>query len=147
MAAYRIGDAVQTPFGKGVVRQLRNGQRLLVDVQGRAFETDSAAVTPLTERRRRAAPNAIAPGGGPDAEASGRRIEIDLHGFTVDQALARLDHELNAALLAGAAELRVIHGRSGGRIRSAVHVRLRAIASVRGFRLDPRNDGVTIVAL
>ena len=29
------GDTVQTRFGKGVVREIRNGGRLTVDVQGR----------------------------------------------------------------------------------------------------------------
>jgi dsDNA-specific endonuclease/ATPase MutS2 len=41
--------------------------------------------------------------------------------------------------------VRFIHGRSGGRIRSALHRHLRAFPSVRAFRLDPTNEGVTIV--
>ena len=47
-------------------------------------------------------------------------------------------------LLASASEVRVIHGRSGGRVKQAVHARLREL-SVRSVRLDPRNPGVTIV--
>ena len=47
----------------------------------------------------------------------------------------------------GLAELRFVHGRSGGRIRGALHQRLRAIPTVQSFRLDPRNPGVTIVVL
>jgi dsDNA-specific endonuclease/ATPase MutS2 len=43
--------------------------------------------------------------------------------------------------------VRFIHGRSGGRLRGALHGRLRQIAAVREFRLDPRNPGVTIVSL
>ena len=31
------GDEVRTPFGRGVVREVRNSGRLLVDVQGRAL--------------------------------------------------------------------------------------------------------------
>jgi dsDNA-specific endonuclease/ATPase MutS2 len=44
--------------------------------------------------------------------------EVDLHGLTVEEALDRVQHALNEAL-----------------------------PSVRGFRLDPRNEGVTIVSL
>ncbi|MCC6989451.1 MAG: Smr/MutS family protein, partial [Acidobacteria bacterium] len=73
--------------------------------------------------------------------------EVDLHGLRVDEALHRIDDALDAALRAGHAELRFIHGRSGGRLRGALHERLRRISAVRGVRLDPRNAGVTIVSL
>jgi len=72
---------------------------------------------------------------------------VDLHGLTVEEALVRAEHALNDAMLADCAELRLIHGRSGGRIRAALHRRLSEIPSVRGFGLDPRNAGVTVVRL
>jgi DNA mismatch repair protein MutS2 len=72
---------------------------------------------------------------------------VDLHGLTVEEALARIEAALNDALLADMAQVRFVHGRSGGRIRSALHHRLRQIASVRHFFVDPRNEGVTIVEL
>jgi dsDNA-specific endonuclease/ATPase MutS2 len=58
-------------------------------------------------------------------------VEIDLHGMTVAEALDRAERALNDALLADESELRFIHGRSGGR----------------KFRVDPRNEGVTVVVL
>ena len=72
---------------------------------------------------------------------------MDLHGLHVDEALVRIDEALDAALLAGHAEVRFIHGRSGGRLRGALHARLRDIPTVRGFDLDSRNPGVTIASL
>ena len=60
-------------------------------------------------------------------------------------ALARVDDVLNDAILDGVTELRIIHGRSGGRIRGALHKRLREIGAITSFRLDERNAGVTIV--
>ena len=72
---------------------------------------------------------------------------LDLHGKTTAEAIEALDAFLNDALLAGAGEARVIHGRSGGRLKAAVHARLRQLPSLRGFRVDPRNPGVTIVQL
>jgi len=139
------GDAVQTPYGKGVVRELRNHGRLLVQVQQRTMVVDAAAATPLTARQRLApTPTADIGASQPQRHAPS---EIDLHGLRVDEALARIDAALDAGLLAGHAELRFIHGRSGGRLRGALHDRLRAISAVRGLRLDPRNPGVTIVSL
>ena len=72
---------------------------------------------------------------------------IDLHGMTTLEAVAALDAFLDDALRAGLAEVRVIHGRSGGRVRGAVHGRLKQIAAVRAFRVDPTNEGVTVVSL
>jgi DNA mismatch repair protein MutS2 len=72
---------------------------------------------------------------------------VDLHGLTIAEALLRAEHALNDALLADLADLRLIHGRSGGKIRAALHKRLREIPSVRAFALDPRNAGVTVVHL
>jgi dsDNA-specific endonuclease/ATPase MutS2 len=63
---------------------------------------------------------------------------VDLHGLTVEGALARAEQALNDALLAG---------KSGGRIRAALHRRLHEISTVRAFRLEPGNPGVTIVSL
>jgi dsDNA-specific endonuclease/ATPase MutS2 len=52
---------------------------------------------------------------------------------------------INDTLIEGHARLRLIHGRSGGRIKAALHRHLRALPSVRGFRTDPANEGVTVV--
>lgn len=148
-ARFRAGDAVQTALGKGVVREARSGGRLLIDVKGRSVVFDDAAVAPLGDQRRRRAKD-TAPteaASAPSTDRSAVVREVDLHGLTVEDALARAEQALNDALLADASELRLIHGRSGGRIRAALHRRLGEIAAVRAFRLDPRNPGVTVVHL
>ena len=145
------GDTVQTRFGKGVVREIRNGDRVTVDVHGRAFVfTGSEISSADSSRKRSRAPSAGERGSKrtqPTREARAGLAEIDLHGLTVEEALDRVDQALSEALLADLSELRLIHGRSGGRIRAALHRRLRETPSVRKFRLDPRNEGVTIVSL
>jgi dsDNA-specific endonuclease/ATPase MutS2 len=142
MSRFAVGDGVQTPHGKGVVREVRNGGRLLVLVQQRAVVVAEEAVTPLdAARRARPAP----PSAASVAPPRDAPVEVDLHGLNVDEATTRIDAALDAALRAGHAELRFIHGRSGGRLRAALHARLRQIGAVGGFRLDPRNPGVTIV--
>jgi DNA mismatch repair protein MutS2 len=146
--AFAPGDAVQTPFGKGVVSEVRNGGQLLVQIQERTLVVNASHASPLASSARRPVPVSAAP---PPPVSRGRErhapSEVDLHGLTVEEALPRIDDALDAALLAGLPELRFIHGRSGGKLRGALHQRLRAIAAVRGLRLDPRNPGVTIVTL
>lgn len=63
------------------------------------------------------------------------------------EAAAAVDAFLNDAMLAGHSEVRIIHGISGGRVKSAVHARLKGVSAVRAFRVDPANAGVTIVTL
>jgi len=144
---FAAGEAVQTPFGKGVVREVRGPRWVLVDVGERAMVLEEERLAPLAAGDKKRGRNKndaaarrtdAAPRGGPSAE-------IDLHGLTVDEALARVEAAVNEALLADVSDLRVIHGRSGGRIRHAVHKWLRGVPSVRAFSLDPRNPGVTIV--
>lgn len=148
MATFAPGDAVQTPFGKGVVREARNHGQLLVQIQQRALLVPAAQTSLLAAAARALPPDRAAASGSHEALAGAARHapdEVDLHGLTVDEALARIDDALDRALRAGAASLRFIHGRSGGKLRGALHRRLQAISAVRGARLDPRNPGVTIV--
>jgi DNA mismatch repair protein MutS2 len=148
---FTVGDQVHTPFGKGVVKEVRNAGRLQVEVNGRALvlaDTNVSKVESSRQRPRSAGRQEQELDRSP-ALAPQRRVpgEIDLHGCTVEEALARVEDALNEALLADVPQLRFIHGRSGGRIRAALHQRLREIRSVRHFLIDPRNDGVTIVEL
>lgn len=144
----RVGQAVQTPLGKGIVREVRNNDRLLVEVKGRAFVLRAADVTAIPSggsTRRTEYPSVDTPPQRPPSGHPPR--EIDLHGLTVEEALASAARAMNDALLANQPMLHFIHGRSGGRIRGALHRWLREIPNVSGFRLDPRNPGVTIVTL
>jgi DNA mismatch repair protein MutS2 len=148
MTRFVIGAAVETPLGKGTVRELRANGRLVVDIRGRALVVRQDEVRPAAPRgRRRAHPPSADVHDVPPAAAAPSSSDVDLHGLTVPEALARADEALDAACLTDRPAVRLIHGRSGGRIRAALHQHLRAIPAVRAFRLDPRNPGVTIVDL
>jgi DNA mismatch repair protein MutS2 len=129
-------------IGKGTVRELRNGGRVLVDVGARSIVTTEDQLTAIDAPKRKLKVTAH-----PVYEVAGPSLSLDLHGYTVDDATEALAAFLNDALLAGAHEVRIIHGRSGGKIKSAVHKQLKAIAAVRGFCIDPSNAGVTIVRM
>jgi DNA mismatch repair protein MutS2 len=149
--AFQAGDRVHVAgFGSGVVREVRNGGRYLVDVKGTAMVVAATQLAAAQEGRRSRRPGTIVrPSGAPDPLPRDRRVaaSIDLHGRTAAEAEAALDEFLNDALLGGLAEVRIIHGRSGGRVKAAVQARLRRIPAVRAFGLDPSNPGVTIVRL
>lgn len=148
----RVGDRVHvSALGKGVVMEVRNGGRYLVEIKGHAFEVKANQILPMAPEAKKRRPTAplpsptVSPARATSPE--GFPSSIDLHGKTVEEAVEALDTFLNDALLAGLAEIQVIHGRSGGRVKAAVHARLRALSVVRAFRVDERNAGVTIVTL
>jgi len=148
---YIVGDAVQVAgLGKGTVRAVLNNGRFRVELKGRFLIATSAQLTgaEATSPPRRAHRTSAStkPREPRAAEPPAKLRSIDLHGRTVPEATAEVQAFLNAALLEGEAGVRIVHGRSGGRIRAAVHAQLR-VMSVRSFRLDPQNPGVTIVML
>jgi DNA mismatch repair protein MutS2 len=137
------GDSVHVAaLGKGIVRDVRNGGRYLVEVKERTVVVSGDQLTRVeTSRATRTASPASREADVPHVPPR----SLDLHGKTVEEAVSALDAFLNDALLEGATKLRIIHGQSGGRIKAAVHARLAQIRSIRAFRLDEGNPGVTIV--
>ena len=147
--AFRPGDQVHVAnFGKGLVREVRNGGRFLVEVKGRAMLVDASQLTPAESTKRRPESGTTPSMQVPAFPTRGHApAAIDLHGMTAVEAVAALDQFLDDAILAGHAEVRVIHGRSGGLLKAAVHQRLRQLPSMRSFQVDPANPGVTVVTL
>jgi len=148
---FNPGDHVLVAhFGKAIVREVRNGGRYVVDLKGRAMVVAEAQLTRVEDRKR---PRGGAKVQGPRTAAAKVVVHtdaassIDLHGMTTEEAITAVDAFLNDAILASIDEVRIIHGRSGGRLKAAVHARLRAVTPIRSFRVDPANPGVTIVSL
>jgi DNA mismatch repair protein MutS2 len=141
---FAVGDQVHVAaLGKGTVRQIRGGGRYLVEIKARSLLVGESQLSPLSPRRTTRQGPAMQ--GAPLPSRPHAPGSIDLHGMTADEAEAALAAFLSDAILAGHAEVRVIHGRSGGRLKAAAHARLRSMPAVRSFRLDPQNPGVTIV--
>ena len=85
-------------------------------------------------------------GAGAPVEAArepGRAARVDLHGMTVDAAVARTVEEIDRALREGADRLEVVHGKGTGRVRAAVHRHVKGLPVVKAVRLDDRNPGVS----
>lgn len=74
--------------------------------------------------------------------------EINLIGKMVDEAISDLDKYLDDAYLAHLNQVRVVHGKGTGKLRTAVHGHLRRMKNVKEFHLGEYGEGdsgVTIV--
>jgi dsDNA-specific endonuclease/ATPase MutS2 len=81
----------------------------------------------------------------PSAADRRRLGALDLHGYTVEEAVSKVEERLDLALRAGLEGVDIIHGRSSGRIKVAVRCLLRELSAVRHFELSRDNPGVTRV--
>lgn len=150
MKTFTPGDRVHVAgLGTGIVREVRNGGRYLIDVKGQAMVVAGRQLEPAAPARVHPAqpPAESASAAATVAAPSGPLRSLDLHGKTVIEAIDVLDAFLNDALLDGVDAVCVIHGRSGGTLKAAVHRRLAQLPTVRAFRVDPKNPGVTVVRL
>lgn len=147
--SFNPGDPVHVrALGKGTVREVRGNGRVVVEIKGRTLIVSVHELTPVEQKRSGTSDRARdVPADAALPTRGHAAASIDLHGMTTDEAVAALDAFVSDAMLAGLPDVRVIHGRSGGRLKAAVHARLKQIPSVRAFRLDPGNPGVTIVML
>ena len=167
MTIFVAGERVHVArLGTGIVREVRNSGRYVIELKGRSMVVAGSQLEPAPERRATKAPakrscqfpvasfqpterdpDTTGITRTPDRAAAAASRALDLHSKTVLEALDALDVFLNDALLDGCTDVRVIHGRSGGKLKGAVHERLAQLGSIRSFRLDPANAGVTLVTL
>jgi len=73
--------------------------------------------------------------------------ELDIHGQHVEEALTAVDKYLDEAVLAHLSDVRIIHGRGTGALRSALHDFLRDHPHAARFRLADPNAGGAAVTL
>ena len=77
-------------------------------------------------------------------------VELSLRGYTVDEALERLEHYLDRAYISGLPYARIVHGKGTGRLRDAVRKAVCQHPYVERFEPGGRSeggDGVTVVFL
>ena len=147
MATFQIGDRVHAAsLGTGTVKAVRNAGQYLIELKGRSMVVDGSRLEPAARRRGAKIPPAIEDSASPGEPVAAPTRSLDLHGLTALEAIERLDAFLSEALIAGCAEAQVIHGRSGGTLKAAVHARLKQLTAVRSFRLDRANPGITLVS-
>ena len=78
------------------------------------------------------------------------KMECNLLGLTVDEALSEVDSFIDRAILNGQTGVYLIHGNGTGALRTAIHKHLRGNRMVKSFRLGRYGEGesgVTVVEL
>lgn len=144
--ALSIGDeVVVASFGnkRGVIVEAGRDGHYRVRIENVTVSCREDDLTqppaPSSRKRSRATPQRATPIDDGPAVA----VRIDLHGLTVEEALARVVDEIDQALRRGADRLEIVHGKGSGRIRAALHRHLATMPVVRSVKLDARNPGVT----
>ena len=155
------GVRVRIPGGatKGTVIALREG-RAILDVSGLRLEVASAGLVPIDAPTAGARSGSGHAGGERATPAPRERgwagdlpdpaAEIDLRGLRVDEVALPLGRGLDAAVLGGLQEVRIIHGKGTGAVRARTQELLTLDGRVREFRLGVHGEGgsgVTVARL
>ena len=144
--ALTSGDRVRVLDGgpKGVVVEVRE-DRVVIDASGIRMRVPLSDLEPLESSET--------PSAGRSAHVSWSspegpvRTEVDLRGFRVDEVERELLQAMDAAILNELPELRVIHGKGTGAVRSRVTEILESDVRVSEFRLGGRTEGGTGVTV
>lgn len=78
------------------------------------------------------------------------KLELDLRGYNLDEAIVELDNYLHAAILNGYKTVNIIHGKGTGVLKKGIAKHLKTLKHVDSFRLGgygEGEDGVSIVSL
>ena len=120
-----------------------------LDVSGKRIRFPRIDVESAGEEPRKKPPLKSTHAAVPEPIAAATR-EINVIGQRVEDALPEIEKSLDAALLAGATHLRVVHGHGTGRLRDAVRDHFRehpSVASLKRAEAREGGDGATILEL
>lgn len=81
------------------------------------------------------------------SKSSSISTSLNIIGKTVDEAMPELDKYLDDAYLAHLNQVTIIHGRGTGKLRSAVHNKLKKCRYVKSYRLGTFGEGETGVTI
>lgn len=157
------GKLVEGPDSKGQCVLQQGSLRVRVDAASLRLPDgdadmnmtsfDGQASSPAAKIANRAARRRERSSGGDSVSMStklNQTTEIKLLGQTSLDAVSNLDQFMDQAVLSGLHQIRVVHGKGTGALRTAVHQMLKRDSRVAGFRLaafGEGDSGVTIVDL
>jgi len=120
--------------------------RILRRAKGGAWvvETDTLrAVFPASELRPAAAPPQGREGVSVQEELSGAEpvFQLDLRGLRVEEALSRLEQQIDRAMIRGLSEFAVVHGKGEGVLQQAVHQYLGRRREIKEYFFSSPEEG------
>ena len=67
--------------------------------------------------------------------------QVDVHGFTVDEALPEIEKYLYSAMVSGMPEFIILHGKGTGVLQKAIHKYLKTIPEIKKYHFATAKDG------
>ncbi|WP_343248473.1 endonuclease MutS2 [Diplocloster hominis] len=150
-ADFRIGDTVRVLSLnlKGTVSTLPNAKGDLFVQMGILRSQVNIKDLELVDEPVITGPNLQKTGSGKIKMSKSATVspEIKLLGMTVDEAMGALDKYLDDAYLAHLPQVRIVHGKGTGALRTAVHNHLKRTRYVKSYRLGAFGEGETGVTI
>jgi DNA mismatch repair protein MutS2 len=152
------GEVLTPPDDKGEVQILVGRIRMtvpLADLRAAGDGKDGRRDHACGVKRGRARAFSGAPGAGGAAhiqrsKANSVSSSVDVHGFTLDDAVMAIDKYIDDAMLAGYGKVAVVHGRGEGILRTGLRKMLRQhrhVEKIRPGGPGEGGEGATIVTL
>ena len=142
------GKMAMVVFGGGMRTKMR------LDRLERAQEPKASASTGSTKTSlanlQTYAPTSNITRSTVDAHVKHFRTEIDLRGMRGDEALMQVQYFIDDAILAGASQVRILHGKGNGILRQMIRQYLATVPNVRSYRdehVQFGGAGITVVEL
>ena len=160
-----LTEAVKRPRDKigGAALEVVPGDRVWVDLlsrEGKVVERrGDDFVVEIGGVKLQLAPGAVAKTAAPEPAEKARayvgpetdaRPEVDFRGMTADEARMELIRAVDAAVLAGLPQLRIVHGKGTGVLRATVAEYVKTDTRVRSYFIAPPHEGgsgVTVLEL
>ena len=133
-------------YDASVIEVNRNNNRLKVASKSIEFEVP---VTDIRFSRGKSLP-AMKDSAHPDKYDAPVSSRLNLIGLRVDEALSKLEHFLNHALLGDLREVTVIHGMGKGLLKKAIHDHLNEHPLIKHYRsgtIEEGGFGVTVITM
>ncbi len=133
------GTVLSAPDAKGEVQLQAGIMKFKTHISQLRLVREKPAVQPQTSVRMHTA-----------AMTRTVKMECDVRGMNLEEAICAVDQYLDEAILAGMGEVSIIHGKGTGILRSGIQQHLKRHMHVGSFRLGVYGEGesgVTVVTL
>ncbi|MGA2478925.1 MAG: endonuclease MutS2 [Spirochaetia bacterium] len=134
---------------RGKVVRKDKGKRWIVETETLRLSLLPGELLPASQAADFASAS-VAVSYAPSAPMDPPVLELHLRGLRLEEAMRRLEKQIDNALISGLREFSVVHGKGEGVLRTAIHEYLRTLPVVADFRFSAPEEGgfgKTIVTL
>lgn len=148
---FNIGDKVRIKncVNFGIIKGIKNSDTYFINIRGKNVIVKENMIEKINKEIKENTGN-FEKNNTSYSFVNGFIPEIMIRHQTLDIAMYNVENFVNDAITNNIKDIKIIHGRSGGVLRKAVHDYLKHNKYVESFRLGgyyEGNNGVTIVKL